>query len=508
VSSPAAYVRRACADGFGRLRGLRARRLGVGVLGLALSLLCFWPAAAFGQFPIRQVPSQWNTARPTGASSAQPAASNTATFRPVVQEGNASLGPPPGPLVGAVPTQQPHPAVCRITVPEKDGISYGSGTLIDARGEFGLVVTNWHVVRSAAGTIMVEFPEGHKSAAKVQRTDPDWDLAALAIHRPKAEPLPVTAEMPRMGEILTIAGYGSGPYRAAAGPLSGLVSPRFGFPEEMLDLAAVEARQGDSGGPIINQKGEVCGVLFGSAPGTVPASGYTIGSYGGRVRQFLASVTPDGQLGSDTAGSVTGLATSAPIKVPPANSLPTTTPSPATSNPSWIARADQSSPKIDVPPPPQTTALHESPRYAAGLIEMEKNEPLTPARSGQHDIIEAPVREWSGERDSIDPKAAVDRLAANFPRHDQSDAGADELAAGSRMHTSLPPRLGTGPDKSAGVDLNEAPPDQLLSAVWKRFGGTTFFDQTKAVLAMIGVLAVVMQVWRLGNRRDDNADDE
>ena len=233
-------------------------------------------------------------------------------------------------------------------MPEKNAVSYGSGTLIDARGEFGLVVTNWHVVRDAAGTVTVEFPEGHKSAAHVVRTDPDWDLAALAIHRPKAEPLPISAEMPRVGEMLTIAGYGSGQYRAASGPLSSFAAPRFGFPEEMLDLAAVEARQGDSGGPIINQRGEVCGVLFGSAPG------YTIGSYGGRVRQFLATVIPDGQPGSDRAGA-TGLAGVARQArrpaTPPANAVPG----------GWIARQSRlacrwthGTPRIDGRWPPRS----------------------------------------------------------------------------------------------------------------------------------------------------------
>src|SRR5688500_15998564 len=48
--------------------------------------------------------------------------------------------------------QRPHPAVARIVVPEGDGAtSYGSGTLIDARDQFGLVVTNWHVVRDGTG---------------------------------------------------------------------------------------------------------------------------------------------------------------------------------------------------------------------------------------------------------------------------------------------------------------------------------------------------------------------
>src|SRR5687768_9079520 len=40
----------------------------------------------------------------------------------------------------------PHPAVARIVVPEKSATAYGSGTLVDVRDQYGLVVTNWHVV--------------------------------------------------------------------------------------------------------------------------------------------------------------------------------------------------------------------------------------------------------------------------------------------------------------------------------------------------------------------------
>ena len=398
----------------------------------------------------------------------------------------------PRPTVGALP-QQPHPAIARITVPEKNAVSYGSGTLVDARGEFGLVVTNWHVVRDAAGTIMVDFPEGHRSAAHVVRTDPDWDLAALAIHRPKAEPLPISGQMPRVGEMLTIAGYGSGDYRAAAGPLSGFASPRFGFPEEMLDLAAVEARQGDSGGPIINQQGEVCGVLFGSAPG------YTIGSYGGRVRQFLASVIPDGQPGSDRAGAANGsmLAANTTASAAPATVPPIVTP-PANAIPPIVGSHV---------PAPQATALHQTPNYAAGLVEHEKSDPLTPARgSAATSLIEAPVREWNGEADAVDPKAAIDRLAS-LPRNELTKTDS-EPATGTRLHSSLPPRLGTGTSQPGGPSVNEAGSHELLSAVWKRFGGNTLFDQTKAVLAIVGVLAIAAQCWRLGSRREEYADEE
>jgi hypothetical protein len=49
----------------------------------------------------------------------------------------------------------------------------------------------------------------------------------------------------------------------------------------------VEARQGDSGGPIFNDRGELAGVLFGAGRGT------TLGSFGPRVGSFLATLAPD-----------------------------------------------------------------------------------------------------------------------------------------------------------------------------------------------------------------------
>ncbi len=182
--------------------------------------------------------------------------------------------------------QTPHPAVVRIVVAEGPATSYGSGTLVDVRDQYGLVVTNWHVVRDATGQIEVVFPDGFRSAARPVKFDADWDLAALVIWRPHAAPVPLAAIAPQPGELLTIAGYGQGSYRQATGRCTQYLAPRIDFPNEMVELD-VEARQGDSGGPIFNGRGELAGVLFGASYGT------TMGSYAGRVGGFLASVAPE-----------------------------------------------------------------------------------------------------------------------------------------------------------------------------------------------------------------------
>ena len=174
----------------------------------------------------------------------------------------------------------PHPAVARIMSVETNAASFGSGTLVYKQGKHALLITNHHVIRDSQKEILVSFPNGFRSSAKVVASDPTWDLAALLIWSPSMPAVPITKNAPQPGDQLTIAGYGSGRYRAVSGVCSQYVSPGLSQPHEMVELKAV-ARQGDSGGPIFNQKGELAGVLFGAGWRT------TAGSYSGRVKKFL-----------------------------------------------------------------------------------------------------------------------------------------------------------------------------------------------------------------------------
>lgn len=480
MSSPPVDPPWACADGLGRVRWFRARRLPAGFLVfaasfLAASLLFLGPNDSVrAQFPIRQLPRTFG-----GPPTAIPANTLPGKF--------ASGGP--NSAAAAQPAPPPHPAIARIVVPEKDGISYGSGTLVDARGQFGLVVTNWHVVRDAAGTVTVEFPGGFKSPAQVVKTDKDWDLAALSVYRPQAPPLPVTATAPQPGDWLTIAGYGGGDWRAATGKCTQYLAPGVDFPHEMVELSA-EARQGDSGGPILNARGEVAGVLFGSGPG------YTSGSYGGRVLQFLATVIPGGMPGSDAAPP-TGLAAQSPGIDSPANqaygfappqstALHATKPPAPSPGDSW---ADRTAAKPPLDAAALTPALQTT------------NDPLLtpPPRSEMADRFgPLPLANIAGE---IDPRVAVasDRLATATATL-LPDKSALDSPPPALPHVPLPPRINT--PVSGPVDLNHAPPDQLLAAAWKKLGGVTVFDQTKSVLAIVGLLAVAVVLWRMGGQKE------
>ena len=180
-------------------------------------------------------------------------------------------------------TGQPHPTVARIRSLESNATSFGSGTLVYRQSKQGILITNYHVIKDAQDDILVTFPNGFRSSAKVVATDPRWDLAALLIWAPEIQPVVITDNPAKPGDTLTIAGYGSGRYQASSGICSQYVSPGKNQPREMLELRTV-ARQGASGGPIFNHKGELAGVLFGAGWRT------TAGSYSGRVKTFLAPV--------------------------------------------------------------------------------------------------------------------------------------------------------------------------------------------------------------------------
>ena len=316
------------------------------------------------------------------------------------------------------PTGQPHPAVVRVIVPEADATSYGSGTLVDVRGQFGLIITNWHVVRDAAGSVEVLFPDGFRSKARSLKIDSDWDLAALVIWKPSAEPVPISSRAPRPGDLLTICGYGQGMYRAVTGRCTKYYAPRLDFPRHMVELD-VEARQGDSGGPIFNHRGEMAGVLFGAGQGT------TLGSFGGRVGSFLATLAPDiGQRPNELDNRTNNTAVQD---------------SPAEQHPNMLDMAAD-------PPILQTNRESQANQRAQTDRGTEQGEPSHDVNSGWSPTL-AERDQWQMESASAHP----------------SQTQADETTE---------------------------------TAHWMHFAGTNRFEQTKSVLAAIGLLAIVAGMLR------------
>ena len=163
-------------------------------------------------------------------------------------------------------------------------VFFGSGCYVAEVGEFGIVLTNWHVVSEAAGPLLVKFSR-FETPGTVIMADTVWDIAAIVIYRPPFLPFPISLEVPQLGDELWVAGFGqqsdlSG-YQVSSGPVLGYGRPNESSDEEgvskwrggpdskaTLPCETIQigtgVRYGDSGGPIINKYGELAGILWGS----------------------------------------------------------------------------------------------------------------------------------------------------------------------------------------------------------------------------------------------------
>ncbi|MCL2622625.1 MAG: serine protease, partial [Planctomycetaceae bacterium] len=179
--------------------------------------------------------------------------------------------------------QTPHPAVVRIITRHGQVTSFGSGTLIAKKTNYGFVITNWHVIRDSNGYVTVRFPDKRDYEAAVVAVDDRWDLALLVIAEPQGvEPVVISPTIPKIGENYWVAGYRrDGIYRIQGGRCLAFQQPEPNNIEAELIEIAVPSEHGDSGGPVFNAKYELAGVLFGSDKIA------TMASHCGRVIKFL-----------------------------------------------------------------------------------------------------------------------------------------------------------------------------------------------------------------------------
>lgn len=182
------------------------------------------------------------------------------------------------------PAERPHPAVVRVVNAEAGCLSCGSGTLVEKDEQAGLVLTCAHLFRTGVGEVTVAFSGGPRYGARVVAVDEDWDMAALEIAAPAAAPVALAADPPRPGDALESCGYGrDGRYACNRGRALGYARTTATKTHETLELTGM-AREGDSGGPVFNSRGELVAVLWGTDGRTVEAT------YCGRIRSFLAAL--------------------------------------------------------------------------------------------------------------------------------------------------------------------------------------------------------------------------
>ena len=162
----------------------------------------------------------------------------------------------------------------------------GSGVIIASDG---YIVTNNHVVDRAA-EVVVSLYNGHGYKAKIVGTDPSTDLAVLKIDEknlPKAAI--ANSDDVRVGDWVLAVGN---PFNLASTVTAGIVSAKARNINILSDNSAIESfiqtdaavNPGNSGGPIVNAKGEVVGVFMATyedrraSPPRILCGGIKIGS--------------------------------------------------------------------------------------------------------------------------------------------------------------------------------------------------------------------------------------
>jgi serine protease DegQ len=201
---------------------------------------------------------------PSETSGASTAGSSTPASAGTSPSAGASAGasnPAPAPgAAGGIPELVENLAPSVVTIFTQSGL--GSGVVYSADG---LILTNEHVI-SGNTTVEVGFADGQRVQGTVKASDAVTDLALVQADR-KGLPKPTYQSMlPKVGEGALVLGSPLGfENTATAGIISGLHRSIPGSASNSLslvDLIQTDApiSPGNSGGAVINMRGEIIGI--------------------------------------------------------------------------------------------------------------------------------------------------------------------------------------------------------------------------------------------------------
>ncbi|QBJ96984.1 acid resistance serine protease MarP [Rhodococcus sp. ABRD24] len=178
------------------------------------------------------------------------------------------VSPPDGSVLASPIARQLQPSVLRIrgVAPSCQKALEGSGFVVEPER----VMTNAHVV-AGTSSVTVDTADGPLDA-RVVLFDPAVDIAVLDVPGLTAEPLRFAPKQARTGDNAIVLGYpGGGPYTASAArirevlDLRGPDIYRSDTVEREVYTVRGSIRQGNSGGPLVDDRGQVLGVVFGAA---------------------------------------------------------------------------------------------------------------------------------------------------------------------------------------------------------------------------------------------------
>jgi S1-C subfamily serine protease len=138
----------------------------------------------------------------------------------------------------------------------------GSGFIVDSKGD---IVTNYHVIANAQ-TLSVVFADGHKVPAQLVRGDESNDLAVVRVHTAVPAVLHFGASSAlQPGDPVLAIGSALGQFRntVTAGVVSATgrsIQESTGYTIHDMIQTDAAINQGNSGGPLLNDRGQVVGI--------------------------------------------------------------------------------------------------------------------------------------------------------------------------------------------------------------------------------------------------------
>ena len=179
------------------------------------------------------------------------------------------------------------------------GNASGTGFVIDAQGH---VVTNEHVVDTAEN-VEISFAEGGTEQGRVIATDPSTDLAVIEVdlsgHNVTPLQLDASADV-EVGDSVYAIGNPFGLERSLTAGIVSAVDRAIEAPNGFTINDAIQTdapvNQGNSGGPLLDDAGNVIGVVsqIASQSGGNVGIGYAVPS--DTVRDVVDALLADGQI--------------------------------------------------------------------------------------------------------------------------------------------------------------------------------------------------------------------
>jgi serine protease Do len=141
---------------------------------------------------------------------------------------------------------------------ERTQTSLGSGVIVSKEGH---ILTNHHVIANM-DTIEIQLTDGRIEPAQLIGTDEQTDIAVLKINAQNIEPLPLgDSDQVRVGQMVFAVGN---PFGLQETVTQGIISAkgRRAMADSGVEFLQTDAavNQGNSGGPLLNLKGEIIGI--------------------------------------------------------------------------------------------------------------------------------------------------------------------------------------------------------------------------------------------------------